>query len=161
MRFMILRKADAVTESGTLPGRDLLAAMGKYREDLMQAGVWRGGEGLLASVTGARLTFCGGRTSVTDGPFAESKELIAGFLVLDVASIDEAIAWARRCPTLTGDGNVEIEVRQVIEATDFPDGLTAELSRMPWATVAAEANRRLRSDRGNAENATAGTLALT
>ena len=89
MRFMILRKADAVTESGTLPGRDLLAAMGKYREDLMQAGVWRGGEGLLASVTGARLTFCGGRTSVTDGPFAESKELIAGFLVLDVASIDE------------------------------------------------------------------------
>jgi hypothetical protein len=145
MRFMILRKADQSTESERLPGREMIAAMGKYADDMTKAGVLLGGDGLLQSAKGSRIKFSKGKLSVTDGPFTEAKELIAGFVLVEVKSKDEAIAWAKQCPTLSGDADVEIEVRQVIEASDFPTELTPELSRMPWATVATEAGRRLRA----------------
>ncbi|MDB5985634.1 MAG: hypothetical protein JWR16_687 [Nevskia sp.] len=113
MRFMILRKADACTEAGILPEEKLLAAMGQYNEELLKAGVMRAGEGLQPSATGVRLRFSHGKTTVIDGPFSETKELIAGFSMFEVPSKDEAIAWVKRWPALDGDGNVEIELREV------------------------------------------------
>jgi len=127
MRFMIIRKADAGTEAGILPREDLLAAMGAYNEELMRAGVLLAGEGLQPSSRGARVRFSGGRPNVVEGPFAQVGELIAGFTMIDVGSREEAVEWARRWPALDGDGEVELEIRQVFEAADFGAEFTPEL----------------------------------
>ncbi|MGH7004750.1 MAG: YciI family protein [Alphaproteobacteria bacterium] len=145
MRFMIIRKADPNTEAGLLPGREMLAAMGRYHEELVKAGAMLGGEGLRASAKGTRVNFSKGELTVTDGPFTETKEVIAGFLLIEAKSKEEAIAWAKRCPTLCGAAEVEMEVRQVVEASDFPAEMTPELSGLPWTTVAGQAEQRLRA----------------
>jgi hypothetical protein len=118
MRFMILRKADLDTEAGVMPTKELLATMGQYVETLAKAGVLLAGDGLQASSKGARVRFSGGKPTVVDGPFAETKELVAGFLVLQVKSKEEAIEWAKRWP---GEPNVELEIRQLFESSDFSD----------------------------------------
>jgi PhnB protein len=119
MRFMIIRKADRNTEAGVMPGEDLLAAMGRYNEELARAGVLLDGAGLHPSAKGARVRFSGGRPTVTDGPFTESKELIAGYTIIQAKSREEAIEWVRRWPALDGGGNVEIEIRQMFELDEF------------------------------------------
>jgi hypothetical protein len=116
MRFMLLVKADKDSEAGVLPNRELIAAMGKFNEEMVKAGVMLAGEGLQASSKGTRVSFSGGKRTVTDGPFAETKELVAGFWLIQVKSKEEAIEWASRVPFEDG----EIEVRQVFEAADFP-----------------------------------------
>jgi hypothetical protein len=125
MRFMVIRKADKNTEAGALPSQELLTAMLKYNEELAKAGVLLQGEGLRASSNGARVKFSGGTPIVTDGPFAETKELIAGFTMIQVSSRQEAIDWVKRWPV--EDGDVELEIRQVFEADDFGPALTPEL----------------------------------
>src|SRR5690348_12676586 len=115
MRFMILVKASEQSEAGVLPSAELLAAMGKYNEELVKAGVMLAGEGLQPSSKGARVTFSGTKRTVIDGPFAETKELIAGFWLIQAKSKDEAIEWVKRVPFDAG----EIEIRQVSDADDF------------------------------------------
>jgi len=117
MRFMMLVKASKESEAGMLPSRELIAAMGNFNEEMAKAGVLIAGEGLQASSKGARITFAGSKRSVTDGPFAETKELLAGFWMIEVKSKADAIAWASRVPF--ADGEV-VEVRQVFETSDFP-----------------------------------------
>jgi hypothetical protein len=114
---MIIRKADEYTEAGILPSQELLAAMTKYNEEMAKAGVLLQGEGLRASAKGARVKFSSGEPTVTDGPFTETKELIAGFTMIQVRSLDEAIEWVKRWPT--EDGDTELEIRQLFEAQDF------------------------------------------
>src|SRR5438876_860054 len=126
MRFMILVKADKTTEAGVLPDEKLLTEMGKFNEELVKAGVLLAGEGLHPSSRGARLRFSGSTRTVIDGPFAETKELIAGFWLWEVKSKEEAIEWVKRCPNPTG-GASEIEIRQVFEVEDFGAQLTPEL----------------------------------
>jgi hypothetical protein len=126
MRFMVLVKANKDSEAGVLPDNKLLTEMGKYNEELAKAGVLLAGEGLQPSSKGARVKFSGGRRTVVDGPFAETKELIAGFWLWQVKSMDEAIEWAKRCP-FPAEGEAEIEIRQVFEADDFGAELTPEL----------------------------------
>ena len=126
MRFMILVKADKNTEAGVLPSEQLLAEMGNYNEELVKAGVLLAGEGLQPSSKGARVKFSGTKRTVIDGPFAEVKELIAGFWLIDVKSKAEAIEWVKRAPNPTGEES-EIEIRQVFEAEDFGPALTPEL----------------------------------
>jgi hypothetical protein len=124
MRFMMLLKADKRTEEGVLPSREDLEVMGKYNEELIKAGVLLEGAGLQPSSKGAKVTFAGGKPQVTDGPFAETKELIAGYWMIQVKSKEDAIEWAKRVPfaQLPHDGRVaEIELRQVFEVSDFPD----------------------------------------
>jgi hypothetical protein len=116
MRFMVLVKASEESEAGVLPSEELLAAMGRYNEELIKAGVMLAGEGLQASSKGARVKFDGDKRTVTDGPFTETKELIAGFWLIQAASKDEAIEWVSRAPF---DGGAELEIRQVFEASDF------------------------------------------
>jgi hypothetical protein len=123
MRFMILVKGDQSTEAGVMPSEELLNEMGKFNDELVKAGVLLAGEGLHPSSKGARIRFTGKERTVTDGPFAETKELIAGFWLLQVKSKDEAIEWMKRAPF---DGGTEIEVRQVFEAEDFGAELTPE-----------------------------------
>jgi hypothetical protein len=118
MRFMILVKADQNSEAGVLPTEQMLSEMGKFNEELVKAGVMLAGEGLHPSSKGARVRFSGGKTTVIDGPFPETKELIAGYWVLQVKSRDEAIAWARRCPNPHGS-EFELEVRKMFEMDDF------------------------------------------
>jgi len=127
MRFMVMIKANEETEAGVLPGREVLEAMGKYNEELVKAGVLLAGEGLQASSKGARVRFAGGKTTVIDGPFAEAKELIAGFWILQVSSKEEAIEWVRRVPQPTDGTETEIEIRQVFEVEDFGADLPPEL----------------------------------
>ena len=117
MRFMMLVKASNESEAGALPSQELLAAMGQFNEEMAKAGVLLAGEGLQPSSKGARVTFSGSRRTVTDGPFAETKELLAGFWMIEVKSKAEAVAWASRVPFT--DGEV-VEVRRVFEAADFP-----------------------------------------
>ena len=124
MRFMVLVKATKDSEAGVMPSEQLLTEMGRFNEELVKAGVLLAGEGLHASSNGVRVRFSDGKSTVTDGPFAETKELVAGFWMWKVNSKDEAVAWARRCPL--GDGG-ELEIRQVFEADDFGDALTPEL----------------------------------
>lgn len=125
MRFMVIVKADQDSEAGVMPSQELLAEMGKYNEELVKAGVMLAGEGLQASSKGARVKFHGGkRTSVIDGPFSETKELIAGFWLWQVRSKEEAIEWLKRAPF---DNGAEIEIRQVFEAEDFGEEFTPEL----------------------------------
>lgn len=126
MRFMILLKATKDSEAGVLPDEKLLTAMGQYNEELAKAGVLLGGEGLQSSAKGARVHFSGTKRTVIDGPFAETKELLAGFWLWNVASLDEAIAWVKRCPNPMGE-EAEIEIRQVFEADDFGAAFTPEL----------------------------------
>ncbi len=123
MRFMVIVKADKESEAGVLPSRALLEEMGKYNEKLSDAGVMLAGEGLQPSSKGVRVKFSGGKTTVIDGPFAEAKELVAGFWLWQVRSKEEAIEWLRRAPFK----DAEIEIRQVFEAEDFGPALTPEL----------------------------------
>jgi len=124
MRFMILVKANKDSEAGVLPDKKILTEMGKYNEELVKAGVMLAGEGLHPSSKGARVKFSGGKFTVTDGPFAETKELLAGFWLWQVKSKEEAIEWVKRSPF--GEGE-EIEIRQVFEAEDFGEAFTPEL----------------------------------
>jgi hypothetical protein len=126
MRFMILVKADKNSEAGVLPDEKLLAAMGKFNEELVKAGVMLAGEGLQPSSKGARVRFSGNKRTVVDGPFAETKELIAGFWLWQVKSKEEAIEWVKRCPNPM-KGESEIEIRQLFEAEDFGAEFTPEL----------------------------------
>ena len=129
MRFMIIRKADSDTEAGAMPTEELVTAMMKYNEEMVNAGVMTGGDGLQPSSRGARISFSGGRPTVIDGPFAEAKELIAGFTLIEAKSKEEAIEWAKRWPPQDGNGNVELEVRQLYEADDFGEEFTPALRR--------------------------------
>ncbi len=124
MRFMVIVKADKNSEAGVMPSREILTAMGKFNEELVKAGVMLAGEGLHPTSKGKRVRFSGGKHTVVDGPFTESKELIAGFWLWQVRSMDEAIEWLKRSPF---DGGTEIEIRQVFEADDFGAELTPEL----------------------------------
>ena len=124
MRFMVLVKADADSEAGVMPSHELLAAMGAYNEELVNAGVMLAGEGLHPSAKGTRIRFSGRERTVIDGPFTETKELIAGFWLWQTKDRDEAIAWLKRAPF---DGGTEIELRQVFEMDDFGAELTPEL----------------------------------
>ena len=126
MRCMILVKANADTEAGVMPSEQLLADMGRYNEELVKAGIMLAGEGLHPSARGARVQFSGDKRSVIDGPFAETKELVAGFWIWQVRDLDEAIEWVKRCPNPTGEHSV-IEIRPVFEAEDFGAELTPEL----------------------------------
>ena len=123
MRFMIIVKADQDSEAGVLPDRKLLTEMGKFNEELVKAGVLLAGEGLQPSSKGARVKFSGKKRTVTDGPFTETKELVAGFWLIQVKSKAEAIEWVKRVPFERG----EVEIRQVSEAEDFGDAMTPEL----------------------------------
>jgi hypothetical protein len=126
MRFMVLLKSDPKTEAGVLPDEKLLAEMGQFNEEMVKAGVMLAGEGLQPSSKGARVRFSGDGRTVTDGPFTEAKELIAGFWLIQVKSKEEAIEWVKRCPNPL-EGESEIEIRQVFEAEDFGDEFTPEL----------------------------------
>ena len=119
MRFMAIVKANKDSEAGVMPSRELLAAMGKFNEEMVKAGVLLAGEGLKPSSKGARVKFSGNKRTVVDGPFSESKELIAGFWLLQVKSKEEAIEWIKRSPA-PFEGESQIEIRQVFEASDFP-----------------------------------------
>ena len=126
MKVMVIVKATKASEAGELPSTELLAAMGKYNEELAQAGILLAGEGLQPSSRGARVRFSGKSRIVTDGPFAETKELIAGYWMWKVKSMDEAIAWVKRCPNPMREES-EIEIRPVFEADDFGEEFTPEL----------------------------------
>ena len=126
MRFMVIVKADKDSEAGVMPSQELLAAMGKYNEELVKAGVMLAGEGLQPSSKGARVKFSGAKRTVIDGPFAEVKELIAGFWLIEAKSKEEAIEWVKRIPNPTGEES-EFEIRQVFEDEDFGPVLTPEL----------------------------------
>jgi hypothetical protein len=123
MRFMVLVKADKNSEAGVLPSREMLAEMGKFNEELVKAGVMLAGEGLQASSKGARVRFSGKKRTVIDGPFSETKELVAGFWLWQVRSKEEAIEWLKRAPF----DDAEVELRQVFEAEDFGEVFTPEL----------------------------------
>jgi hypothetical protein len=144
MRFMMIVKANKESEAGEMPSLDLLVAMGKYNEELVKAGVMLAGDGLQASSKGARVNFSGDKRTVVDGPFSETKELIAGFWIIQVKSKEEAIEWAKRCPNPRGGGESQIEVRQVFEASDFAEqiGDSAE----GRAVLEAEKELRQRSN---------------
>jgi len=126
MRFMVMVKATADSEAGAMPSTELLEAMGRYNEELAKAGVMLAGEGLHPSSKGARVRFDGASRTVVDGPFAETKELVAGFWILQCKSLEECIEWVKRAPNPM-PGESEIEIRQVFEADDFGDELTPEL----------------------------------
>src|SRR5947208_16058010 len=126
MRFMVIVKASKESEAGIMPSQELLAAMGKYNQQLAEAGVLIAGEGLQASSKGARVRFSGNQRTVIDGPFPETKELIAGFWIFQVKSKQEAIEWVKRCPNPM-PGESEIEIRQIFEAEDFGAEFTPEL----------------------------------
>jgi hypothetical protein len=126
MRVMVMVKATAESEAGKMPGTELLAAMGAFNEELVKAGVMLAGEGLHPSVKGKRVRFSGTQRGVIDGPFAETKELVAGFWLWQVNSMEEAVAWAKRCPNPM-EGDSDIEIRPVFEAEDFGAEFTPEL----------------------------------
>ena len=126
MRFMVMVKATKDSEAGKMPSRELLEAMGKYNEELAKAGILLAGEGLQPSSKGARVRFSGSKRTVVDGPFTETKELVAGFWLWKVKSKEEAIEWVKRCPNPMPTGS-EIEIRQIFEAEDFGDALTPEM----------------------------------
>ncbi|QWT19398.1 YciI family protein [Bacillus sp. NP157] len=137
MRFMVMVRATAASEAGEMPSEALLTAMGNYNEELVRAGVMLAGEGLHPSRNGARVRFSGDRREVIDGPFTETRELIAGFWLFQVRSLDEAIEWVKRAPNPFEGGTSEIEIRQVFDMEDFGAELTPE---------AREQEERLRAD---------------
>ena len=126
MRFMVMVKATKESEAGVMPSEQLLAEMMRYNEELVKAGVMLAGEGLHASSKGVRVRFSGTQRAVVDGPFTETKELVAGFWIMQVRSKEEVIEWVRRCPNPM-EGESEIEIRQIFEAEDFGEALTPEL----------------------------------
>jgi hypothetical protein len=128
MRFMVIVKANKDSESGTMPKQRLLAEMGKFNEELVKAGVLLAADGLQPSSKGKRVRFSGEKRTVIDGPFSETKELIAGFWLWQVRSMEEAVEWVKRCPN-PHEGDAEIEIRQVFEAEDFGSELTPELRK--------------------------------
>ena len=127
MRFMVMVKATRESEAGEMPSEKLLAEMGRFNEELVKAGVMLAGEGLHASSKGARVKFDGARRTVIDGPFSETKELVAGFWLWQCKSMDEAIEWVKRCPNPFEHGESEIEIRRLFEAEDFGAEFTPEL----------------------------------
>ena len=142
MRFMVIVKATKNSEAGLLPRKEMFAEMGKFNEQLVKAGVMLAGEGLHPSAKGARVKFSGGKRTVVDGPFAETKELIAGFWLWQVKSKQEAIEWVKRCPDPMPGEDSEIEIRQVFEAEDFGAEFTPELRKQEErlrAEIAAKA----------------------
>ncbi len=143
MRFMIMVPANKESEAGVLPDQKILADMGKFNEEMVKAGVMLAAEGLQPTSKGARLKFSGGKTTVTDGPFTESKELIAGFWLIQAKSLDEAIAWMKRAPF---GGGVELEIRQVYEMDDLGPEFTPEL-REQEARHRAAAEKLTKSSR--------------
>ncbi|GAA4020363.1 YciI family protein [Allokutzneria multivorans] len=126
MRYMVIVKASEESEAGALPTAEELNAMGKFNAELVEAGIMLAGDGLQPSSKGARVRFEGDKRTVIDGPFAETKELIAGFWILDVASLEEAVEWVKRAP-FAGSEAVEVEIRKVIEAADFAPVMTPEM----------------------------------
>lgn len=141
MRVMVVVKATKDTEAGVMPEEKLLTEMGKFNEELVKAGVMLAGEGLHPSVKGARVRFSGEKRTVIDGPFAETKELIAGFWLWKVKSMAEAIEWVKRCPNPTG-AESEIEIRPVLEPDDFGPALTPELREQEERLRAQSAARK-------------------
>jgi hypothetical protein len=140
MRVMVLIKADAMSEAGVLPDERLLTEMGRYNEELANAGVLLGGEGLQPSSTGKRVRLSGDRRAVIDGPFTETKELIAGFWLWQVGSMEEAVEWVKRMPNPMPDSEPEIEIRPVFEADHFGEALTPELREQEdrlWSEIGA------------------------
>jgi len=127
VKVMVIVKATKNSEAGVMPGEKLLTDMGKYNEELVQAGIMQAGEGLHPSVKGKRIQFSGSKRNVIDGPFAETKELIAGFWIWRVKSMDEAVDWARRCPDPMPGEDAELEIRPIFEAEDFGAEFTPEL----------------------------------
>jgi len=140
MRFMVIVKATKGSEAGEMPSTELLTAMGKYNEELVKAGIMLAGDGLHPSSKGARVQFSGAKRTVIDGPFAETKELIAGYWIWQVRSLDEAIEWVKRCPNPMEEDS-DIEIRQVFEADDFGEAFTPEL-REQEARILAEAEKQ-------------------
>jgi hypothetical protein len=138
MRFMVIVKASQESEAGVLPDEKMLTEMGKFNEELEKAGVMLAGEGLRASSKGSRVKFAGNKRTVRDGPFTETKELVAGFWVWEVKSKEEAIEWAKRIPFQEG----EVEIRQVAEAEDFGDALTPEVREQEERLRAKLAHKR-------------------
>lgn len=128
MRFMVIIKANKDSESGVMPSEEMLAAMAKYNEELIKAGVMLAGDGLQPSSKGARVRFDGTKRAVIDGPFSETKELVAGFWIFQCRDLAECVEWVKRCPNPTG-GQSEIEIRQVFELTDFPQSEAVEHHR--------------------------------
>jgi hypothetical protein len=143
VRFMMIVKATDDSEAGVMPSEELLGAMGTYNEELASAGALLAGEGLHPSAKGARVRFSGAKRTVARGPFAPVEDLIAGFWLIQANSLDEAIAWAKRCPNPM-PGESEIEIRQVFEVEDFGDTLTPELREQEerWRAEAAEQKRK-------------------
>ena len=135
MRFMVIVKATKESEAGKMPSTELLTAMGKYNEELVKAGIMLAGDGLHPSSKGARVRFSGAKRTVIDGPFAETKELIAGFWIWQVRSLDEAIEWVKRCPNPM-ESESEIEIRQIFEAEDFGEAFTPELREQEERLIA-------------------------
>jgi hypothetical protein len=144
MRVMVIVKATKSSEAGVMPSEKLLTDMGKFNEELVKAGVMLAADGLHPSSKGKRVRFAGGKKTVVDGPFAETKELIAGFWLWQVKSMDEAVEWVRRCPDPMPGEESEIEIRQVFEADDFGKELTPEL-RAQEERLLAEMERRRKS----------------
>ena len=144
MRFMIIVKATRESEAGNMPDEKLLAAMGKFNEELVKAGVMLAGEGLHPSSKGKRVRFSGGRRTVIDGPFAETKELVAGYWLGQVRSMDEAIEWVRRCPHPMPGEDAEIEIRPIYEADDLGEAFTPEM-REQEERLRAEMERKRQS----------------
>ena len=145
MRFMILIRATADSEAGVIPGPEMFEAMNRFNEELVEAGVMVAGEGLQPSSRGARVRFAGSSRTVTDGPFAETKELIAGFWIWQLDSLADAIEWVKRCPNpMPGDS--EIEIRQIYEVEDFGDALPADVRAAEERMQEAMAVRGSRSD---------------
>jgi hypothetical protein len=142
MRFMVIVKASKDSEAGVMPSEQLLAEMGRFNEELAEAGVLLAAEGLQPSSKGARIKFSGAQRIVTDGPFAEAKELIAGFWLWEVKSKEEAIEWVKRCPNPMPDTEAEIEIRQVFEAEDFGAEFTPELRAQEERICAQAAAKR-------------------
>ena len=126
MRVMVIVKANEDTEAGVLPSQELLEEMGSFNEELADAGIMQAGDGLRPSSEGVRVLFDGDRRTATDGPFAETKELVAGYWIWEVSSLEEAIEWAKRCPNPTGDESV-LEIRPFYEADDFGEAYTPEM----------------------------------
>lgn len=127
MKFMIILKSNGVAESGAMPSEELIAEMGRFNEEMVKAGILLGAEGLHPSSKGARIRIDGDKRTVVDGPFAETKELVAGFWLIEVGSKQEAIEWMKRCPHPFGSGTAEIEIRQIFAAEDFGAEFTPEL----------------------------------
>jgi hypothetical protein len=141
MRFMVIVKASAASEAGAMPPTELLEAMGKFNEEMVKAGVMVGGDGLHSSARGARIEFDGDRRHIARGPFPDTEHLVAGYWLIDVASLEDAIGWMKRCPNPHPDqGRTHIEIRQIIGMEDFGEALTPELREQEERLRAAVAD---------------------